>query len=216
MFISASSYKDSYLSKNSVSRARRIALNFESLYAETIEDVDDEAESDLVVYEESDNDDDEDMNELLKIQGATMCRSAAVRKYCNGGRTNLGAKSRAKRFFGAAKRSYSCHSSNCTRPSCPKISVGQQIRSKFVFKKKLTIAKKAKKSIRSSGMVLFMSVRYEGAKTVRIPSSSLCTQHEDGPRYWVKINGLGIVNCKILHLSSSLKRRVRVIESESD
>ena len=104
LFVYSSSYGSSYLlgDNGNVISERRRSLQFPLSYGSD-EQSDDESD-----HESEDNFSDYEDEELVdsstkvRIRGKEIDYGSAVIKYCNQGKTNFGAKSRRKRFFGLA------------------------------------------------------------------------------------------------------------------
>ena len=104
LFVSSSSYGSSYLlgDNGNVISERRRSLQF-PLLCGSDEQSDDESD-----HESEDNFSDYEDEELVdsstkvRIRGKEIDYRSAVTKYCSHGKTNFGAKSRRKRFFGLA------------------------------------------------------------------------------------------------------------------
>ena len=102
LFVSSSSYGSSYLlgDNGNVISERRRSLQFPLSYGSD-EQSDDESD-----HESEDNFSDYEDEELVdsstkvRIRGKEIDYRSAVTKYCNQGKTNFGAKSRKKIFFG--------------------------------------------------------------------------------------------------------------------
>ena len=130
LFVSSSSYGSSYLSgdNGNVISERRRSLQFPLSYGSE-EQSDDESD-----HESEDNFSDYEDEELVdsstkvRIRGKEIDYRSAVTKYCNQGKTNFGAKSRRKRFFGLAlDTSIGLYRQVCKGLAEPKLCNAQEV-----------------------------------------------------------------------------------------
>ncbi len=128
----------------------------------------------------------EDDDTMVTIKGKKLHYQTAVNKFCNQGRTNFGAKSRRKKFFGTAIDTCAeAHKPLCaTSPEfCQDTIVkkGDTIRATFVPKKDSSDKSKKRKMTPTVGTVISMSVTTSASKnwksnnkSNRKPASAVC------------------------------------------
>ena len=122
----------------------------------------------------------------------------AVQKYCNGGRTNLGAQARKRRFY---KKDISSKINLKGRLFCP-INDKENCKVLNVSDKRRCSLKKQKKGGQATvyGEVMFATCNTyatSGSKssTSFIPTRTVCLTHDLGAVFWVKTENGRIVPC---------------------
>ena len=208
LFVSSSSYGSSYLLGGNVTTERRLSLQFPLSYGseeQSDEDSDHESEDNI-----SDNEDEElvDSSTKVRIRGKEIDYRSAVTKYCNQGKTNFGAKSRRKRFFGLALDT----SVGLYHPVCKGVSEPEQCYAEEVQLggtiTGILITGKGDKRRRTvvKGKVLSISTKTSKASErnrnarsgERKPAVAICMEHDASSQFWVKTEDGAIIslNCE--------------------
>ena len=198
LFVSSSNYGQSYLLNDDGQPTERgHRLQFPQLNG--TDELSDESD-----YESDENVEDDDFvdhKSLVTIRGKQIDSRSAITKYCNLGRTNFGAKSRRKKFFGTNFDT----SIGLYRPACKVqanecnseiVEIGQTISGVLVTTKKgkrrITVVK---------GKVLSISVkisknasRKNNVKEERKPGMAVCLEHDITAKFWVKSESGSIIS----------------------
>ena len=198
LFVSSSNYGQSYLLNDDGQPTERgHRLQFPQLYgADELSD-----ESDYESDENVEDDDFVDHKSLVTIRGKQIDSRSAITKYCNLGRTNFGAKSRRKKFFGTVFET----GIGLYRPACKVqanecnseiVEIGQTISGVLV-----TTKKEKRRITVVTGKVLSISVkisknssRKKNNKEERKPGMAVCLEHDITAKFWVKSESGSIIS----------------------
>ena len=198
LFVSSSNYGQSYLLNDDGQPTERgHRLQFPQLNG--TDELSDESD-----YESDENVEDDDFvdhKSLVTIRGKQIDSRSAITKYCNLGRTNFGAKSRRKKFFGTAFET----SIGLYRPACKVqanecnseiVEIGQTISGVLVTTKKekrrITVVKGKVLSI--SVKISKNSSRKKNLKEERTPRMAVCLEHDITAKFWVKSESGSIIS----------------------
>ena len=206
LFVSSSSYGSSYLSgdNGNVISERRRSLQFPLSYGseqQSDDESDHESEDNFSDYEDEEL---VDSSTKVRIRGKEIDYRSAVTKYCNQGKTNVGAKSRRKRFFGLALDT----SIGLYRPVCkglaePELCNAQEVQVGGTITGILITGKDEKRRRTVvQGKVLSISVKTSKASQrkgnarsgERRPAVAICIEHDMSSQCWVKTQDGSIIS----------------------
>ena len=206
LFVSSSSYGSSYLSgdNGNVISERRWSLQFPLSYGseqQSDDESDHESEDNFSDYEDEEL---VDSSTKVRIRGKEIDYRSAVTKYCNQGKTNFGAKSRRKRFFGLAlDTSIGLYRPVCKGVAEPELCNAQEVQVGGTITGILITGKDEKRRRTVvQGKVLSISVKTSKASQrkgnarsgERRPAVAICIEHDMSSQCWVKTQDGSIIS----------------------
>ena len=209
LFMSNASYTKTYLSGNTASPLIHSVNS-------NISEEEEETDSEFEIEDGGLSDEDDDMIQTVDVNvgGKQMNISAAVTKYCNGGRSSLGCKSRQSRFYGALDNKVGLYDTECrASEDCYLVNVNDTVEGYFTRKKdKDAVPTLENNNILFISVALIKGVKKMASATTmfcsknRYPARSVCLHHDSTARFWVKTAG-GIENCSAISLTKPVKKQ---------